>query len=71
MEFHTTIKYAKFINENRFSWSESTGNAISVYFLKLCKNFKNFQKIFIGLNKTRIKGCFAAQMRGATAQWST
>ena len=23
------------------------------------------------INKTRIKGCFAAQMRGATAQWST
>ena len=51
MEFHTTIKYAKFINENRFSWSESTGNAISVYFLKLHENLKNFQKTFIGLNK--------------------
>ena len=51
MEFHTTMKYAKIINENRFSWSEGTGNAISVYFLKLDENLKNFQKNFIGLNK--------------------
>ena len=51
IEFHTTKKYAKFINENSFFWSESTGNAISIYFLKLREIFKNFQKIFIGLNK--------------------
>ena len=45
------IKYAQFINENNFSGNESTGSAISVYFLKLCEIFKNFQKIFISLNK--------------------
>ena len=44
IELHTTKKYAKFINENSFSWSESTCNAISVYFLKLCENFTWFQK---------------------------
>jgi len=53
IEFHTTKRYAKFINKNNFSWSESTGNAISVYFLKLCEIFKNFQKFFISLDKTR------------------
>ena len=40
IEFHNTIKYAQFINENSFSGSESTGNAISVYFLKLREIFK-------------------------------
>ena len=51
IEYQTTIQYSKFINENSFSWSESTSNAISVYFFKLREIFKNFQKIFISLNK--------------------